>query len=75
MCNCSITPGSITRYINTMHHEEIKVDTEVEDKVEEDLDEEEVQECATTASNHNIMQGSVHFHQRHVCTVVQQIMT
>jgi hypothetical protein len=33
----SITLCSITRYPNTMHSEEIEVDTEVEDKVEEDL--------------------------------------
>jgi hypothetical protein len=34
---------SITRYLNTMHHTEIKVDIEVEDEVEEDLDEVEDQ--------------------------------
>jgi hypothetical protein len=35
----SITLRSITRHLITMHHEEIKVDKEVEDEVEEDLDE------------------------------------
>jgi hypothetical protein len=39
--NHSIIPCCIPRYPNTMHYEEIEVDTEVEDKVEEDLDEEE----------------------------------
>jgi hypothetical protein len=39
MHNHSITSRSITMYLSTMHHEEIKVDTKVEDKVEEDLDE------------------------------------
>jgi hypothetical protein len=46
MCNKSIimhihsvTPRSITSYLITVHHKEIEVDTEVEDKAEEDLDE------------------------------------
>jgi hypothetical protein len=43
MHNHSITPRNITRYPNTMHHEEIEVDTEVEDEEEEDLDEAEDQ--------------------------------
>jgi hypothetical protein len=43
MHNHSITPRSITRYLSTMHHEEIEVDTEVEDEAEEDLDEAEDQ--------------------------------
>jgi hypothetical protein len=43
MCNLSITPHSIIRCLNTTHHEEIKVDIEVEDEVEEDLEVEEVQ--------------------------------
>jgi hypothetical protein len=43
MHNHSITPHSITRYLSTMHHEEIELDTEVEDEVEEDLEEAEVQ--------------------------------
>jgi hypothetical protein len=42
MCSHSITLGSTTRYLSTMHHEEIEVDTKVEEKVEENLDELEV---------------------------------
>jgi hypothetical protein len=41
MHNHSITLRSITKYLSTMHREEIELDTEVEDKVEEDLDEAE----------------------------------
>ena len=52
-----------------MHCEEIEVDTKVEDEVEEDLDEEEDQYCATISKNRDIMQGILHFHQRHVCNV------
>jgi hypothetical protein len=37
----SITPRSITKYPSTTHHEEMKVDIEVEDEQKEDLDEEE----------------------------------
>jgi hypothetical protein len=42
-CNHSVTPHNITRYLTTMHHEEIEVDTEAQDEVEEYLDEVEVQ--------------------------------
>jgi hypothetical protein len=33
---------SIIKYLNIMHHEEIEMDTDVEEKVEEDLEEVEV---------------------------------
>jgi CTP:phosphocholine cytidylyltransferase-like protein len=51
------------------------MDTEVEDRVEEDLDEAKIQLCSTAANNRYIMKGSVHFHQQHVCTIMQQTMT
>jgi hypothetical protein len=54
-----------------MYHEEIEVDTEVEDEVEEDLDMAEVQWCVTTSNNQEIMKGNSHFHLRHVCIVAQ----
>jgi hypothetical protein len=41
--NLSITLCSIIRYLSTTHHEEINVDTEIEDKAEEYLEEVEVQ--------------------------------
>jgi hypothetical protein len=50
------------------------VDTEVEDEVEEDLEEVEVQYCATTANSRDIMQGKFHFHLQHVCIVVHPTM-
>jgi hypothetical protein len=43
MCSHNITLRSITRHPNTIHGEEIEVDTKVEDEVEEDLDEAEGQ--------------------------------
>jgi len=43
MCIHSITPHSITRYLSTMHHEEIEVDIDVEDEEKDDLDEVEDQ--------------------------------
>jgi hypothetical protein len=43
MYNHSITPRSITRYLSTTCHVEIKVNIEVEDEAEENLDEEEDQ--------------------------------
>jgi hypothetical protein len=41
--NHSITPRSIIRDLDTTQHEEIDVDTLVEDEVEEDLEDTEVQ--------------------------------
>jgi hypothetical protein len=43
MRNHSITPHNITRYLSTTHHEEIEMDTKVEDDVDEYLEEAEVQ--------------------------------
>jgi hypothetical protein len=43
MCNHSITSCSIIKYLSTTYREEIELDIEVEYKVEEDLEEAEVQ--------------------------------
>ena len=47
----------------------------MDDEVEDNLDEEEGQYFSTIVNNQDIMQGIFHSHQRHVCIVVQQIMT
>jgi len=39
MCGCSINLANITKYPNTMHNEEIEMDTEVKEEAENDLDE------------------------------------
>lgn len=39
MCSHSITLRSTTKYLSTMNNKDIKVDTEEDDVVEEDLDE------------------------------------
>jgi hypothetical protein len=43
LCNHSITSCSIIKYLSTTYREEIELDIEVEYKVEEDLEEAEVQ--------------------------------
>jgi hypothetical protein len=58
-----------------MHCEEIELATEVEEEEEEALEEAEDQWYATTVNNQDTMQENVHFHLRHVCIVVHQIMT
>ena len=60
-----------------MHHKQIELDTQVEEEEEEEeaLEEAEDQWYDTIVNNKDTMQENSHFHQRHVCIVVHQIMT
>jgi hypothetical protein len=67
MCSCSIIMCSITIYPNIIHRVEIDVDSGVEAREKEDVDEVEGQWSDTTVNNQDTMQDIVHFHMRHVC--------
>jgi hypothetical protein len=58
-----------------MHREDIELATNVEDKVDEALEEAEDRRYVITINNQDTMHENVHFHLRHVCIVVHQIMT
>jgi hypothetical protein len=62
LCSHNIIPCSIIRFLNTTPCEEIEMATEVEDKVEEDLEEAEDRWCAITKNNQETMQDNFHFH-------------
>jgi hypothetical protein len=57
-----------------MHHEEVELDTKVEEEEEEALEEAKNQWYATTVNKQGIMKDNFHFHLRCVCIVTHQIM-